>query len=80
VLECEQLYSYVDAHCHGGALHRISAFHTFCSDCRYAFCVTFRNTKRSWVHRRQTSLTQAYKNLFTDKSHASIPTVSGEVA
>jgi hypothetical protein len=25
VFECEQLYA--DAHCHGGALHRISAFH-----------------------------------------------------
>jgi hypothetical protein len=27
VLECEQLYA--DAHCHGGALHRMSAFHVF---------------------------------------------------
>jgi hypothetical protein len=30
VLECEQLY--VDAHCQGGALHWMSAFHTFCSE------------------------------------------------
>jgi hypothetical protein len=30
VLECEHLYA--DMHCHGGALHRMSAFHAFCSD------------------------------------------------
>jgi hypothetical protein len=30
VLEIEQLYA--DAHCHGEALHRMSAFHAFCSE------------------------------------------------
>jgi hypothetical protein len=32
-------------------------------------------SKRGWAHRRQTSLTQAYKNLFPDMS-ASIPAVT----
>jgi hypothetical protein len=35
-LECEHLYSYADAHCHGGALHRLSAFHAFSSEWPYA--------------------------------------------
>jgi hypothetical protein len=34
VLECEQLY--VDAHFPGGALHKTSAFYTFCSEWPYA--------------------------------------------
>jgi hypothetical protein len=29
MLECEQLYSHTDARCHGEALYRMSAFHTF---------------------------------------------------
>jgi hypothetical protein len=29
MLECKQLYA--DMHWHGGALHQMSAFHTFCS-------------------------------------------------
>jgi hypothetical protein len=33
-------------------------------------------SKRGWAHRRQTSLTQAYKNLFPDMTSASIPAVS----
>jgi hypothetical protein len=35
VLECEQLYA--DAHHHGGARHRISAFHAFCPEWPYIF-------------------------------------------
>jgi hypothetical protein len=38
VLECEQLY--VKAYCHGEALHRMSAFHTFCSAWPYAVSFT----------------------------------------
>jgi hypothetical protein len=34
LLKCEQLYA--DTRCHGGALHRISAFHTLCSEWLYA--------------------------------------------
>jgi hypothetical protein len=34
VLKSEQLY--VDAHCHGGALHHMSAFHAFYSEWPYA--------------------------------------------
>jgi hypothetical protein len=30
VPECKQLYA--DTHCHGGALHHMSAFHAFCSE------------------------------------------------
>jgi histone-lysine N-methyltransferase SETMAR len=32
-------------------------------------------SKHDWAHRQQTSLTQAYKNLFPDKTSASIPAV-----
>jgi hypothetical protein len=32
--------------------------------------------KRGCVHRRQTSLTEAYKNLFRDTPSASIPAVT----
>jgi hypothetical protein len=35
VFECGGLY--VDAHCHGGALHQMSAFHAFCAERPYAF-------------------------------------------
>jgi hypothetical protein len=34
--------------------------------------LVFRSTKLGWPHRRQTSLTQAYINLFTDTTGASI--------
>jgi hypothetical protein len=34
VFECEQLNA--DAYCHGGTLHRVSAFHVFCSEWPYA--------------------------------------------
>jgi hypothetical protein len=34
MLKCEQLYE--ETHCHGGALHRKSAFHVFCSEWSYA--------------------------------------------
>jgi hypothetical protein len=33
-IECEHLYA--DMHCHGGALHWMSAFHAFCSEWLYA--------------------------------------------
>jgi hypothetical protein len=32
--------------------------------------------KRGWAHRRQTSLTKAYRNLFSDTKRASIPAVT----
>jgi hypothetical protein len=38
--------------------------------------LVFRNTKHGRVHRLQTSLTQAYKNLFPDTTNASIPVVT----
>jgi hypothetical protein len=38
VLECEQLYA--DMHRHGGALHHMSAFHTFCSEWPYTVFLT----------------------------------------
>jgi hypothetical protein len=37
VLECERLFEVV--HCHWGILHRMSAFHDFCSEWPYTFCV-----------------------------------------
>jgi hypothetical protein len=33
-------------------------------------------SKRGWAHRRWTSLTQAYKNLFPDTTSASVPAVT----
>jgi hypothetical protein len=39
--QCEQLYA--DAHCHGGALHRMSAFHALCSEWPYSVFLVFRN-------------------------------------
>jgi hypothetical protein len=42
VLVCEQLYA--DAHCHQGALDRISEFHTFFSEWPFAVILLFRNT------------------------------------
>jgi hypothetical protein len=42
VLECEQLYA--DVHCHGGALHRMSAFDAFCSKWPYAVFLLFCST------------------------------------
>jgi hypothetical protein len=33
-------------------------------------------SKRGWAHRKQTSLTQAYINLFPDTASASIPVVT----
>jgi hypothetical protein len=44
VLECKQLYLYMDVHCLGGALHQMSAFHAFCSEWPYAVFLVFRNT------------------------------------
>jgi hypothetical protein len=39
ILECEQLCA--NAHCQGEALHRMSAYHAFCSEWSYAsFCVS----------------------------------------
>jgi hypothetical protein len=32
--------------------------------------------KRGWAHRQQTTLTQTYKNLFSDTTNASIPGVT----
>jgi hypothetical protein len=66
VLECQQLYE--DAYYHGGALHRMSAFHIFISE--------WRNTEHGWVHRRQKFLTQAYRNLLPDTKSASVPAVT----
>jgi hypothetical protein len=39
VLECEQLY--VDAHCHGGTLHLMSAFLAFYCEFPYAVFLVF---------------------------------------
>jgi hypothetical protein len=38
VHDCEQLHA--EAHCHEGAVHRMSAFHTFCSEWTDAFIVS----------------------------------------
>jgi hypothetical protein len=73
VLECEQLYA--DAHCHGEALHQMSAFNAFSSEWPYAVFSVFHNAKCGWAHRWQISLTHAYKNLFPNTS-ASITLVT----
>jgi hypothetical protein len=36
----------------------------------------WKESKRGWAHRRQTSLTQAYNNFFPDKTSVSIPAVT----
>jgi hypothetical protein len=51
-----------DMHCHGGALHHMSAFHTCCSQWPYTVVLVFHSTKCGLVHRWHTSLTQAHKN------------------
>jgi hypothetical protein len=42
----------------------------------YGALFVFCNTRRSWAHRRQTSLTWTYKNLLPDKTSASILAVT----
>jgi hypothetical protein len=44
VIECEQLYSYADARCQGGALHRMSAFRVFWSKWPCAVILVFCST------------------------------------
>jgi hypothetical protein len=39
-----QILINADKHCHGGALHRMSAFHAFCSERPYAAFLVFCNT------------------------------------
>jgi hypothetical protein len=41
--------SYADTHCHGGALHRMSAFHAFCSVLAYVFRYTLSTLLSSLV-------------------------------
>jgi hypothetical protein len=49
---------------------------TFVQNGPTRFYFVFRNTKRGWADRRQTSLTQAYRNVFPDTISASIPAVA----